>query len=1433
MEIVQDYDKYPIISAVIDEDISKINFYLKRKANVNETNQDRNTALIVAAYLGNTSICEYLIKKGALVDYSNKQGKNALMIAYENNQHKVVQVLASKGAKIDLETVSGTPYLYNSVSQNDAKMVKIMLDAGVSTEKVNEFGDTPLQCAIRQNNVSIAEMLFDYGANIFDDKYNNYSVLMNACDVGNVNVVKWLIKHDSKLEHKSIDGRTAIMIAAQLGHTDVVELLIKNGADIESKDYYGATALMKAAQNGHFSVVELLNEKGANINSTDDDGWTALHYACLTGEVKIIRYLLEDGINKKFRVDPIVVAIESFQLSTVLLLSQNGFSLNNKLPDGRTYLTIAEEVNCKPVALFLRDVTAGIFNESKLDGYLTYDENYETVDSVDEELEGLSPTQFSIKKAEIPVDSEEEDIFEFDPDFIKMKDKKTEPTTEEASILSEIEDKNETEARSERLRLLDELSTSFNLDTEINSDVSLNVDTGKLNQDIKNDLEKIIKKSKISSKEVNLNESKTTDKLLDQDINNLSTDLDELINQVSIDNKNLDKTVNNRDGKVSSVLGETKISVAKTNIENKNTEIFDEIDVEQIKPDSKVMDLDAIEKEIQEIQKSVSKLAGEENIINEKTDIAKESDISLDDLLADINSFSTLDDDLSSLIKNEPSKEEQPKEIIIIEKNDTEQLTEIIIENKVDKEKVTELDSNLSEDKKENFKASGLSRGNFQIDEVDIEEEFSFSINGEHDFIGTKSTNSKMANVFEEFDFPKRAPNTSDVTNNMFKIEPEIDTITIEKTNKVQEIVSATEDVIKETIVINKVEPIEKATEHDTVQTTEKINEQTTEKVAEQTNKQVTKVREDDAEFVNFEALSYDDYIPKTDEKLEEEVVSFNKNSELMEKQKQEKIIEDIFRMNVDLVHEGRFRPQELYDIIKSNSKYLKTQPIEDKDFVEIIEHNVDILSKEKINEGELFDILKINIINQAQFEIIVDKLLSERVNINKPKKIEIVEDKLIDDVLGEENHIKVKEVKKIIEDKDDFITKTVIRALSLDQEYDLGKNPRRPDDSFSNTLEIDGNLYDKNISDKEVDDLIFANKQEEEIYKQYMERLKPGELYEPHGSTLVDIPNKEENVSHDYYAETASASKKERSSSFNPNSHEAIKILNDMFNDKVSKSDNGSSNKKDEIDYKESYNKILKEVEEYRKAEREEKARIEAAKSKEVQQDSIDVSHDAEDETVSNKSLELSSNTENSSKDLSLRTLLQDFVYAVNHNDTDLILGLQNIHFFISELERIQISPLVLAISNNNMILFDYFIGVGATVNTRVEKGFTPLMVAAQYNNPYAIEVLISYGAFIDDISDRDFTALMIAAQRGNLDSVVILCQYGADYYINSTCGNSALILATAKNRINVVEFFVQEGFDLLIETAEGLTALDIAYAKNYHRLIQILSYAMYSNGY
>ncbi len=1478
MEIVQDYDKYPVISAVIDEDINKVNYYLKRKANVNETNADRNTALILAAYLGNSSICEFLIRKGAIVDYSNKEGKNAIMIAYENKHYRIVKILAAKGANIDLEAVSGTPYLYNSVSQNDVKMVRIMLDAGASTEKVNEFGDTPLQCAIRNNNVEIAEMLVEYGANIFDDKYNNYSVLMNACDVGNVNVVRWLIKRDSKLEHKSIDGRTALMIAAQLGHNDVVKLLLSHNADIESKDYYGANALMKAAQNGYHELVELLIEKGANIDATDDDGWTALHYACLTGEVTVIRYLIKKGINKQFRVDPITVAIESFQLSTVLLLSQNGFPLTHKLPDGRTYLELAEEVNCMSVSIFLRDVEAGVFDESKIEEYLVYDDNYGTVDSVDEELEGFAPTSFEIKKVHINTENEvnkDDDIFEFDDDFgLDNEDDSIfefdmDSTSESEDDEVELNDElHESDARHKRLKLMDELSKSFNLNTAIDNDVKFEVDSNRINQDIKNDLEKLIKSKNSKNKKANVESENISDSALNErenpqdistliDFNDFANRDNDIINEEEVDSKQA-----NSDASAS-----VDVEPTDTNIDNDHKDdVAPQVDAKS----SKMMDLEAIEKEILEIKRLNPNTFGNFEDTTEKTvEIEKTKELDIDDLLASIDTNPHFDDDLSSFLKggisqddfseiivDQSANEEVIEEIVVnknahdsskdetlFEEKEDERISindefiaaeELFADEKIFEDKIIETDVKLENELKtdnSNIMIDDL----FEIDEVDIEEIFSFTIDNDQEKGTNDKNTSEIFNAFDTFDFTRRSV-PEGIQNVLFEDKNVYEEIKVTNDNDVLKPKYNEKD--KSSSVNNKI-----YSEKRTVKPEQKPKT-TFEEIVEIKNPSVTssenntanseynhRVREDDAEFINFEALSYDDFIPTVEDE-KEELISVSQVTKSDNNQHNTDIVEELFRLNQDLIYDGKFTPEQLYNILDINRKYLKSNPIKDEDFIEIINYNKDLLTTKSVVEEELFDILKINILNQTQFDSIVDKVASERLNVNKQVVKTQTPEKLIDDVLSKKNHIQSKQNKQVIEETDDFITKTVIRALSLDQEYNLGKSPKRPDDSFSSAESIDGDLYGENIDSKEVNELIFANEQEEEIYKQYLNKLKPTKIYDAKNITTVDISEEDNEESAKLYAEvtnieSTSKSTPSNSSSANPHSHEAVRILNEMFNDKMQKANEEANLDvlKDKIsnDGTEPFEKIIDEVKEYRKI------------SDTSKDNTVQVSQEEKigDEIVEENASKISISENIVTEDITLRTLLQDFVYAVNHNDTDLILGLQNIQFFISELEYVQISPLILAISNNNMILFDYFINVGAAVNIKVEKGFTPLMVAAQYNNQYAVEVLIACGAFIDDISDRDFTALMIAAQRGNLEAVISLCSYGADYYINSTCGNSALILATAKNRVNIVEFFIEEGFDLLVETDEGLTALDIAYAKNFHRLIQILSYAMYSSGY
>ena len=94
VEIIPD-----LITACAEGDIIAVKEFLSRGANVNASDRDRNTPLMVACRHCHPHVVEYLLQNGADVNAKDKYEKSALRIAYEWGYPTIVKLLKDFGAE--------------------------------------------------------------------------------------------------------------------------------------------------------------------------------------------------------------------------------------------------------------------------------------------------------------------------------------------------------------------------------------------------------------------------------------------------------------------------------------------------------------------------------------------------------------------------------------------------------------------------------------------------------------------------------------------------------------------------------------------------------------------------------------------------------------------------------------------------------------------------------------------------------------------------------------------------------------------------------------------------------------------------------------------------------------------------------------------------------------------------------------------------------------------------------------------------------------------------------------------------------------------------------------------------------------------------------------------------------------------------------------
>ena len=274
-------------------------------ADVNTTDHNGHTALMLAGDVGATGCLDSLIKSGARTDIKSSHGNFTVLHFTAKGGHKeCLELLLENGFEIDRKVVTIIAQSGHSNCLN--VLIKGGLDVNGSFE--------PLQTAAEAGQVDIMELLIRQG--------------------GDVNLLRF--------------GRTALHLAALRGHDSSLRLLIQSGADVNlGRD---ETPLILAARCGKAACVRTLINAGADVHRRDTGNHTALSRAELGKHHEYINLLVEAGVNFD----------DKDEVTSLLLFARGGIGVgvgtveadvNAQDVNGRTALHSAVQMDLQQVVL--------------------------------------------------------------------------------------------------------------------------------------------------------------------------------------------------------------------------------------------------------------------------------------------------------------------------------------------------------------------------------------------------------------------------------------------------------------------------------------------------------------------------------------------------------------------------------------------------------------------------------------------------------------------------------------------------------------------------------------------------------------------------------------------------------------------------------------------------------------------------------------------------------------------------------------------------------------------------------------------------------------------------------------------------------------------------------------------------------------------------
>ena len=255
------------------------------------------TPLLYAARQNSLEAAQMLVKAGADLNRTDPDGTSALVMAIVNAHYDLPIYLMEHGADPNIADKFGRTALYAAVDMHTLEKSATRPDPK-ETDKATSLDVVKAALGHGANpNLALKESAPGRGSLDVPDRYLGAGAtpFLRAAKTGDAEVMRLLLDKGADAKAVTKDHTTAMILAAGLswvmGITNVdeknaleaIKICIEQGVDVNAANDKGETALDGAATSGRDQVVAYLVEKGANLDAKDKEGRTPLDVAMGVG----------------------------------------------------------------------------------------------------------------------------------------------------------------------------------------------------------------------------------------------------------------------------------------------------------------------------------------------------------------------------------------------------------------------------------------------------------------------------------------------------------------------------------------------------------------------------------------------------------------------------------------------------------------------------------------------------------------------------------------------------------------------------------------------------------------------------------------------------------------------------------------------------------------------------------------------------------------------------------------------------------------------------------------------------------------------------------------------------------------------------------------------------------------------------------------------
>lgn len=293
-------------------------------------------SILEAAAAGNTEVLQARIAEGCDVNQKDEEGNTALHLAARRNSAENLAMLLKKGADPMVEDAAGKTAAQLASSK---KAIRILRGAMAARNKEIELCDKVTAGDMDTLEAALGSKRFN--PNMLN-KDNSKSLLILICEKGNISMARKLIKAGADVNYAAPNGRSVLHHAVDVDNAELVSMLLEAGANPMAPSRNSATALHDAVWSRRMSSIAALLPAYKSVNFSPDGqhNGTPIGLAIGRGFTDVVRLFIEAGIDlndtKYLKNLPLHQAAESGRREMVELFLKAGASKSQKNRAGKT-----------------------------------------------------------------------------------------------------------------------------------------------------------------------------------------------------------------------------------------------------------------------------------------------------------------------------------------------------------------------------------------------------------------------------------------------------------------------------------------------------------------------------------------------------------------------------------------------------------------------------------------------------------------------------------------------------------------------------------------------------------------------------------------------------------------------------------------------------------------------------------------------------------------------------------------------------------------------------------------------------------------------------------------------------------------------------------------------------------------------------------------